>query len=90
MLERDILEDDDRVLGRVLFQEGLEVGGAGGEDHLVGLARLSVAGEGHVGEGFLVAQVLERGDHVGLEIIPAEAELLLIGHGDCVGGGTLA
>ena len=42
-LEWHILEDDDRVLGRVLFQEGLEVGRTSREDHLVGLARLPIA-----------------------------------------------
>ncbi len=81
MLEGNILEDDDGVLGGVLLEESLEVGRAGGQHHLVGLARLAVAGQGHVGEGLLVAQVLERRDHVGLEVVPAEAELLLVvGH----------
>ena len=42
-LERDILENDDGVLGRVLFEQSLEVGGAGRQDHLVSLAGLSVA-----------------------------------------------
>jgi len=81
VVEGDVLEDDDGVFGGVLLQQGFEVGRAGGQDHLVGLAGLSVAGEGHVGEGLLVAQVLERRDHVGLEVIPAEAKLLLVtGH----------
>jgi hypothetical protein len=31
------------VLGGVLLQQGLEVGRAGGQDHLVGLAGLTVA-----------------------------------------------
>ena len=42
------------------------------------LAGLSVAGQGHVSEGLLVPQVLERRDHVGLEVVPTEAELLLV------------
>jgi len=42
-LERNILQNDDGVLGRVLFKQGLEVGGAGRQDHLVSLAGLSVA-----------------------------------------------
>jgi hypothetical protein len=42
-LEWNIFEDDDRVLGRVLFEQGLEVGRAGRQDHLVSLARLTVA-----------------------------------------------
>ena len=44
------------------------------------LAGLAVAGEGDVGEGLLVAEVLERRDHVGLEVVPSKAELLLIVH----------
>ena len=50
------------------------------------LGALAVAGQGHVAEGFLVPQVLEAGDHVGLEIIPAEAELLVVRHLGWVGG----
>ena len=42
------------------------------------LAGLAVAGEGDVGEGLLVAEVLERRDHVGLEVVPSQAELLLV------------
>jgi len=80
-LERNILEDDDGVLGGVLLQESLEVGRAGRQDHLVSLARLTVASQGDVGEGFLVPEVLERRDHVGLEVVPAETKLLLfLGH----------
>ena len=41
-LEGYVLEDDDRVLGRIFLQQGLEVGGAGGQDHLVSLAALPV------------------------------------------------
>jgi len=81
MLEGHVLQDDDGVLCGVLLQQGLKVGRAGGEDHLVRLARLAVAGQRHVGEALLVAQVLEGTDHVGLEVIPAEAKLLLVaGH----------
>ena len=77
-LERNILEDDDRVLSRVLFEECLEVGRAGGQDHLVSLARLSIASQRDVCKGLLVAEVLEGGDHVGLEVIPTKAKLLLV------------
>ena len=86
MLEGDVFQDDDGVLGGVLLQQGLEVGRAGGQDHLVRLAALPVAGQGHVAEGLLVPQMLEGGDHVGLEIIPAEAELLVVRHLGWVGG----
>ena len=80
MLEGDVFQDDDGVLGGVLLQQGLEVGRAGGQDHLVRLAALPVAGQGHVAERLLVPQVLEGGDHVGLEIVPAETKLLFLGH----------
>ena len=43
MLERDVLQDDDGMLGGVLLQQGLEVGTAGRENHLVSLAALAVA-----------------------------------------------
>ena len=78
VLEGHVLEDDDGVLGGVLLEQGLEVGGAGREDHLVRLAGLAVAGQGHVREGLFVAEVLEGGDHVGLEVVPSQAKLLLV------------
>ena len=43
MLEGDVFQNDDGMFGRVLLQQGLEVGTAGGEDHLVSLAALTVA-----------------------------------------------
>ena len=42
MGEGHVLQDDDRVLGRVLLQQVLEVGRAGAEDHLVGLSVLAL------------------------------------------------
>ena len=42
VLEGDVFQDDDWVLGGVLLQQGFEVGTAGGEDHLVSLAALAV------------------------------------------------
>ena len=79
-LEGNVLEDDDRVLSRIFLQQGLEVGGAGGQDHLVSLAALPVGCNCHIGERLLVPQVLEAGHHVGLEVVPPQAELLLIVH----------
>ena len=40
--ERDVLQDDDGVLGRVLLKEVLEVGRACTEDHLVCLGVLTL------------------------------------------------
>ena len=62
-------------------QYHLEVGAAGRQDHLVSLCALPVAGDGHIRERLLVPQVLEARHHVSLEVVPAEAELLLIVHG---------
>ena len=45
MLEGDVFQNDDGMFGGVLLQQGLEVGAAGGEDHLVSLAALAVAWE---------------------------------------------
>ena len=76
----DYLQNDDRMFGRILFQQVFEIRGAGAQNHLVGLGVLALGGDGHVAEGLLIPQMLEGGDHVGLEIIPAEAELLLVIH----------
>ena len=91
------LQNDDRMLGRILFQQVFEVRGAGAQNHLVGLGVLALmislhalqhatgnkgylGGNGDVAEALLISQVLERGDHVGLEVVPAEAELLVVSH----------
>ena len=39
-----------------------------------------LGGNGDVTEALLISQVLERGDHVSLEVVPAEAELLVVRH----------
>ena len=54
---------------------------AGTEDHLVSLGVLTFGGDGDVTEGLLVSEVLERGHHVGLEVIPPKTELLIVSHG---------
>jgi len=84
VLKWDVLQDDDRVLSGVLFEQSLEIGGAGGQNHLVGLAALSVAGEGHVTKRLLIPQMFEGGNHVGLEIVPSQTELLLVIHFCCL------
>ena len=38
---------------------------------------LALSGDGDVTERLLVPQVFERSNHIGLEIIPAETELLV-------------
>ena len=37
--------------------------------------------DGHITEALLVPEVLEGGDHVGLEVIPPKTELLIVSHG---------
>ena len=37
-------------------------------------------GNGHVTEALFIPEMLEGGDHIGLEIIPAETKLLFLGH----------
>jgi len=80
MVEGHVFEDDDRVLGRVFLQQSLEVRRAGRQDHLVRLATLTVARNGHVSERLLIPEMLEGSNHVGLEVIPAQAKLLLVIH----------
>ena len=43
----------------------------------MGLGVLTLGGDGYVAEGLFVSEVFEGGHHVGLEIIPAETELLV-------------
>lgn len=62
------------------FEEVLEEGAARGQDHLVRLQPLSLAGDRDVGEVLVVAERLELGRDVRLEVVPAQAELLLVRH----------
>ena len=91
------LQNDNGVLCRVLLQQILEVWGAGTKDHLMGFRVLTLHNiyelcvqlnekylscNGHIAEALLIPEVFEGGNHVGLEVIPAKAELLVIGHGE--------
>jgi len=83
MLEGNILQDDDGMFRWVLLQKSLEVGAASGQNHLVRLAALPVTCDGHVSERLFIPEMFEGGDHVGLEVVPSETELLLIiNHGE--------
>ena len=44
------------------------------------LAALTIRRNRHICERLLVPEVLEAGDHVGLEVIPPKTKLLLIVH----------
>ena len=78
VVERNVLQDDDWMLGWVLLQQVLEVWRTSAENHLVSLGVLSLSGNGHIAKGFLISEMLERGDHICLEVIPPEAKLLII------------
>ena len=78
MLEGNIFEDDDGMLGRILLEKILEVRTARAENHLVSLGVLALSGDGDVTERLLIPQVLERGNHIGLKVVPSKAELLIV------------
>ena len=78
MREGDVFEDDDGMLGGILLEKILEVRTAGAENHLVGLGVLTLGGDGDITEGLLIPQVLERGNHIGLKVVPSKAELLIV------------
>ena len=85
------------MLCGILLQQILEVWGASTKDHLMGFCVLTLnniyqrcvqlngkylSRDGHITEAFLIPEVFEGGDHVGLEVIPAKAELLVVSHGE--------
>ena len=45
-------------------------------------AKIYLSCDGDIAEALFIPEVFEGGDHVGLEVVPAEAELLVVGHGD--------
>ena len=73
VLEGHVIQNDDGVLGGVLLQKSLEVGTASRQGHLVGLAALAIAGDGHV-RGI---QKSVCGRHGGLSWGPLMAERLV-------------
>ena len=60
----------------VLHEEGLKVGGASGQYHLVAFDRGVVAGDRHVTEGFRLKQVVQHVKQVVPVVVPAQAEHL--------------
>ena len=63
----------------VLPQEVGEEGAGGDEDQLVGVHLLTIlAGQGHISEVFVLLQFLKRRFDVVMEIIPLQAQLLII------------
>ena len=49
------------------------------EDHLVRVNLLAIlAGQGHISEVFVLTQFLERSPDVVMEIVPLQAQLLII------------
>jgi len=80
MMEGDVLQDDDGMLCGILLKQSLKVRATGGQDHFVSFGALTVTCDGDVSERFLIPEVLEAGDHVGLEVVPSQAKLLLVIH----------
>ena len=80
MLERNILEYYYGMFGWILFQQVLEIWATRAQNHLVCLGVLTLGSDCNVTETLLVSQVFEGCDHVRLEIVPTEAELLVIRH----------
>lgn len=72
----DIPEEDDGMPVGGVVQHGLKVGGAGREDHFVGLQLKPVACQRHIHEGLVVQQLLKHGQEVVLVVVPTEAILL--------------
>ena len=72
----DVLEEDNWMLVWCVVEHALEVGGAGGEDHLVGLQVEPVAGDGDINEGLMVEEVFKDGEEVVLVVVPPQAVLL--------------
>lgn len=65
------------MLARVGFEQFPEIGAARGEHHFVGGEGAAIAGEGDVDEVLLVAEVPERRQDAGMEVVPAQRVLLL-------------
>lgn len=72
----DVLEKDDGVFAAVLHEQGLEIGRARRQDHLVTLDGGAVAGQGHVAKGLRLQQVVEDGQQVVAVVVPPQAKHL--------------
>ena len=70
------LQVEERMLVGVSPENFSEEGTAGSNDDFVSLQLGVLTSEGHIKEIFLLPEVPEGGAHVGLEVVPAEAEFL--------------
>lgn len=64
------------MLTGILEEQGLEVGTARGQDHLVRFDGVSITGECHVHEGLALEELIEHVGQIALIVVPAQAELL--------------
>ena len=71
-----------------VVKHGLEIGGAGGEDHLVGFHVEAFTGDSDIDEGLMVEEILKDGQEVVLVVVPSETVLLGLRGGDCHGDRT--
>jgi len=60
----DVFEEDNGVFVGSVVEHALEVGRAGGQDHLVGLQVQPVARDGDIDEGLVVEEVFKDGEEV--------------------------
>lgn len=74
--ELDVLQHHDRVAALQVGEQALEVSRARDQDHLVALDGAAVRGDGHVGEGLILQQLVEHVEEVRAMVVPAEAVLL--------------
>ena len=82
LLVLDAFQVEQRMLVPVPPKNCLEEGGAGGEDDLVRLQLVVLAGEGHVEEILVLSKLLESWTYVRLEVIPPQTKLVCWGrHG---------
>lgn len=60
LAEPDVLQDDDGMPAGMVDEQRLEVGGAGGQDYLVGAYRVALrAGQRHVDEALVPEKLAE-------------------------------
>ena len=70
-----VLQNDDRMLARIVEKEMLEIGRTGRQDHTVGLDGVPVRGQSDVDERFVLQQLIKDARQVRLVVVPAEAQV---------------
>lgn len=68
------------MLARIVEKQGLEVGAASREDHLVGLDGVAVTCESNVNERLALKKLVEYIGEITLVVVPTQTELLRGSH----------